>query len=509
MQLLIVLLIAAASALAGIAVGWFLRFIIALGKRGSMELEIKEMMLSAREKAEKITKEAERKAEEILNESKDSIKKEEERLQKTEDRLIAKEGLLDNRQIDLDAEAESQKEKYAEIEKIRAELENKNEEMIEELQKVSGMSRNEAKDIILKQLEKDYAEDLIVRLQKLEMSNKEKLEAKAKEILATAIQRLGTTTPADLFSSVVDLPSDEVKGKIIGKEGRNIKTFERLTGVEVIVDDTPAVITLSSFDPVRREIAKIALQSLISDGRIQPAKIEQSIQKAKDEITQTIKKQGEKAAYECGVFNLDPKLLMILGRLHYRTSYGQNVLQHSVEMAHLSGMIAEEIGADVKIAKAGALLHDIGKAVDHEIAGSHLEIGRRILQKFGVDERVIKAMQAHHEDYPFETLESVIVYVTDSISGGRPGARRDNAENYIKRLEDLEAIADSFDGVNKSYALQAGREIRVFVKPDEISDFEASKLAKEIAKKIENELKYPGEIKITVIRENKITEYAR
>lgn len=509
MQLLIVLLIAAASALAGIAVGWFLRFIIALGKRGSMELEIKEMMLSAREKAEKITKEAERKAEEILNESKDSIKKEEERLQKTEDRLIAKEGLLDNRQIDLDAEAESQKEKYAEIEKIRAELENKNEEMIEELQKVSGMSRNEARDIILKQLEKDYAEDLIVRLQKLEMANKEKLEAKAKEILATAIQRLGTTTPADLFSSVVDLPSDEVKGKIIGKEGRNIKTFERLTGVEVIVDDTPAVITLSSFDPVRREIAKIALQSLIADGRIQPAKIEQSIQKAKDEITQTIKKQGEKAAYECGVFNLDPKLLMILGRLHYRTSYGQNVLQHSVEMAHLAGMIAEEIGADVKIAKAGALLHDIGKAVDHEIAGSHLEIGRRILQKFGVDERVIKAMQSHHEDYPFETLESIIVYVTDSISGGRPGARRDNAENYIKRLEDLEAIADSFDGVNKSYALQAGREIRVFVKPDEISDFEASKLAKEIAKKIENELKYPGEIKITVIRENKITEYAR
>ncbi len=509
MQLLIVLLIAAASALAGIAVGWFLRFIIALGKRGSMELEIKEMMLSAREKAEKITKEAERKAEAILNESKESIKKEEERIQKTEDRLIAKEALLDNRQVDLDAEADSQKEKYAEIEKIRAELENKNEEMIEELQKVSGMSRNEARDIILKQLEKDYAEDLIVRLQKLEMSNKEKLEAKAKEILATAIQRLGTTTPADLFSSVVDLPSDEVKGKIIGKEGRNIKTFERLTGVEVIVDDTPAVITLSSFDPVRREIAKIALQSLITDGRIQPAKIEQAIQKAKDEISQTIKKQGEKAAYECGVFNLDPKLLMILGRLHYRTSYGQNVLQHSIEMAHLAGMIAEEIGADVKIAKAGALLHDIGKAVDHEIAGSHLEIGRRILQKFAVDERVIKAMQAHHEDYPFETVESVIVYVTDSISGGRPGARRDNAENYIKRLEDLEAIADSFDGVNKSYALQAGREIRVFVKPDEISDFEASKLAKEIARKIEHELKYPGEIKITVIRENKITEYAR
>lgn len=509
MPLLVVLLIAVASGIAGIGVGWFLRFIIALGKRGSMELEIKEMLLTAREEAEKITSEAERKANEIQRESKEEIKKEEDRLQKKEDRLIDKESLLDKRQVDLDDEAESQKTRELELAKIQEDLQEKIKETTEKLQHISNLSADEAKQILLNQLEKEYEEDLKIRLQKIETYNKEKIEEKTKEILASTIQRLGTAVPSDLFSTVVDLPNDEIKGKIIGKEGRNIKTFERLTGVELIIDDTPAVITLSSFDPVRREIAKIALEKLISDGRIQPAKIEQVIEKAREEVSANIKKQGEKAAYECGIFDLDPKILMILGRLHYRTSYGQNVLQHSVEMAHLAGMIAEEIGADVKIAKAGALLHDIGKAVDHEVAGSHVEIGRRILQKFNVDERIIVAMQAHHEDYPFETLESVIVYVTDAISGGRPGARRDSAENYIKRLEDLEAIAKSFEGIEKSYALQAGRELRIFVRPEQIGDVEATKLARNIAKKISEELKYPGEIKITVIRENKIIEYAR
>lgn len=509
MPLLVVLLIAIASGIAGIGVGWFLRFIIALGKRGSMELEIKEMLLTAREEAEKITSEAERKANEIQRESKEEIKKEEDRLQKKEDRLIDKESLLDKRQVDLDDEAESQKTRELELAKIQEDLQEKIKETTEKLQHISNLSADEAKQILLNQLEKEYEEDLKIRLQKIETYNKEKIEEKTKEILASTIQRLGTAVPSDLFSTVVDLPNDEIKGKIIGKEGRNIKTFERLTGVELIIDDTPAVITLSSFDPVRREIAKIALEKLISDGRIQPAKIEQVIEKAREEVSANIKKQGEKAAYECGIFDLDPKILMILGRLHYRTSYGQNVLQHSVEMAHLAGMIAEEIGADVKIAKAGALLHDIGKAVDHEVAGSHVEIGRRILQKFNVDERIIVAMQAHHEDYPFETLESVIVYVTDAISGGRPGARRDSAENYIKRLEDLEAIAKSFEGIEKSYALQAGRELRIFVRPEQIGDVEATKLARNIAKKISEELKYPGEIKITVIRENKIIEYAR
>jgi len=509
MQLIIVLLIAAASGLAGIAVGWFLRFIIALGRRGSMELEIKEMMLTAREQAEKITSLAEKKAETIIAESRAQAKKEEDRFQKTEDRLINKETLLDKRQIDLDAEFENYKVKHTEIADLRVKLENEIDKKTEELQKMSDITSEEAKKMLLAQLEKDYAEDLAVRIQKLTTANRESIDKKAKEILAMAIQRLGTAVPADLFSSIIDLKNEEIKGKIIGKEGRNIKTFERLTGVEILIDDTPGIITLSSYDPVRREIAKVALEGLIQDGRIQPAKIEHYIEKAQKEVGEIIRKQGEKAAYECGVFDLDTKLLIILGRLHYRTSYGQNILQHSIEMAHLAGMIAEELGADVKIAKAGALLHDIGKAIDHEVAGSHLEIGRRILQKFNVDEKIIQAMQSHHETYPFETVESVIVYVCDHISGGRPGARRDNAENYIKRLSDLEAIANSFEGVVKSYAIQAGREIRIFVNPEAVSDAEAAKIARNIALKIEKEIKYPGEIRITVIRENKIVEFAR
>lgn len=509
MQLLIVLLIALAACLAGIAIGWFLRFIIALGKRGSMELEIKEMMLSAREDAEKILSEANDEASDILKEAKDEVKKEEEKLQKTEDRLINKENLLDRRQSDIDSESESLKEKNKEIEKLEEDLEEIKNKKIEDLQKISKLTNDEAKEILLKEIENQFEEDLKIRIQKLEYSNKEEIQKRAKDILTMAIQRLATNVSSDIFTSIVDLPSDELKGKIIGKEGRNIKTFERETGVELIIDDTPAIITISGFDPVRREIAKLALQNLIADGRIQPVKIEQIIEKAKESINTIIKEKGEKAAFECGVFNLDPRILLILGRLHFRTSYGQNVLQHSIEMAHLAGMIAEEVGADVKIAKAAALLHDIGKAVDHEVSGSHVEIGRRILQKFGADEQIIKGMQAHHEEYPFETVESVIVYVTDSISGGRLGARRDTIENYIKRLEDLEAIANSFDGVDKSYALQAGREVRVFVTPGKISDIESHNLAKNIAKRIEDEIKYPGEIKITVIRENRIIEYAR
>jgi ribonuclease Y len=314
---------------------------------------------------------------------------------------------------------------------------------------------------------------------------------------------------SDVLTTAVTIPSDEIKGKIIGKEGRNIRAFERVAGVELIVDDTPGSITISAFDPVRRNIAKLALENLIADGRIQPVKIEEMVDKAKNEINKIIKDQGEKAVYECGVFNLDPRIISILGRLHFRTSYGQNVLRHSIEMAHIAGMLAQELGADIQIAKAGALLHDIGKAVDHEIQGTHVDIGRRILQKFGADERIVKAMEAHHEEYPYETVESILVQVADAISGGRPGARRDSVENYIKRLEELEKIATSFTGVEKAYALQAGREIRVFVYPDAISDLESKKLARELAVRIENELKYPGEIKVNVIRESRVIEYAR
>ncbi len=371
------------------------------------------------------------------------------------------------------------------------------------------MSEEDAKNSLLSSMEKKYEEDILGRMKKLEESGEERLEHRAKEILATSIQRLSTSVAPDIMSTILSIPSDEMKGKIIGKEGKNIKAFERVTGVEVMVDDTPGIITISSFDPIRRQVARVALENLLLDGRIQPAKIEKIVEKAQLDINKIIKEKGEQAAYECGVINLDPRVIAILGRLHFRTSYGQNVLQHSIEMSLLAGMIAEELGANVQIAKTAALVHDIGKALDHEVSGTHVEIGKRILQKFGVNETIVKAMQSHHEEYPYESIEAIIVQVADTISGGRPGARSDSIENYIKRLEELEATANSFSGVEKSYALQAGREIRVFVTPEQISDIEAKKLARDIADKIESDLKYPGEIKVTLIRENRIIEYAR
>ena len=483
-----------AAGLAGIAMGWFLRFIISLGKKGSMELEIKEMLLSAREEAEKITSEAEKEASETLKSAKQEAKDLEEKFEKTEERLITKESYLDKRQIDIDKEADEVRNKEKEIDELEKKLKELEEERIDALEKISDISKDDAKSELVDLIEKNSEEDLLIRLQKLEIAGKEKLEEKARDILSTAIHRLGNSVSSDIFSTTVEIPSEDIKGKIIGKEGRNIKTFEKATGVEVIIDDTPGSVSISSFDPVRRQIAKVALEALVGAGKIQPAKIEEEVEKSKKEINKVIKEKGEQAAYECGIFNLDPRIIAILGRLHFRTSYGQNVLKHSIEMSHLSGMLAEELGADVKVAKAGALLHDIGKAVDHEVPGSHVEIGRRILQKFGADENVIKAMQAHHEEYPYETVESIIVQVADSISGSRPGARRDTVENYLKRLEDLESIAKGFPGIEKSYAIQAGREIRIFVEPDEVSDLEAKNLARDIALKIEKDLKYPGEI---------------
>jgi len=509
MPLKIVILLAAVAGLAGIAIGYYLRLIISLGKKGSMELEIKQMMLEAKEQAKKIIEESEKKSAETLENARAEIREKDEKNLKTEERLVKKEDLLDKRQTDLDKEAEELKLKISEVKKIKEKVDELEKSKKTDLEKISKMTLDEARGVILSMAEKQFEEDILVRMQKMESEGQDKLEKKAQEILTTSIQRLGNSVSADVLTTTVNIPSDELKGKIIGKEGRNIKAFERVTGVEVIVDDTPGAITLSSFDPVRRQVARVALENLVIDGRIQPAKIEKEVEKAQEEINKIIKEKGTQAAYECGVFNLDPRILQILGRLHFRTSYGQNVLQHSIEMAHIAGMIAEELGANVAVAKAGALLHDIGKAVDHEVQGSHVEIGRRILQKFGASEEIVKAMQAHHEEYPYETLESRIVQTADAISGARPGARRDTVENYLKRLQDLEAISNSFKGVEKSYALQAGREIRVFVKPEEVGDLEAKKMARDIALRIENELKYPGEIKVTLIRENRVVEYAR
>ncbi len=358
-------------------------------------------------------------------------------------------------------------------------------------------------------MEEQYRDDLIQKLRKLESENKEEIDRKAREILTMSIQRYAGSHIADATTTIVSLPSDELKGKIIGKEGRNIKTIERLTGVDIIIDDTPETLVISGFDPVRRQIAKLALEKLIADGRIHPARIEEMVEKAKAEINEKIKEAGEAALFETGTGMADPKLVYLLGRLAFRTSFGQNVLLHSIEMTHVSGMLAAEIGADVMVAKKGALFHDIGKAVDHEVQGTHVEIGRKILQKFSMDERVIRAMESHHEEYPYSTLESRIVQAADAISAARPGARRDTVEIYLKRLEDLERIAGSFEGVEKSYAIQAGRELRIFVTPTKIDDLAAMQLARDIAKKVEAEMKYPGEIKVNVIRETRAIEYAR
>lgn len=474
-----------------------------------MELDIQRLELTAKEEAKAIIEGAEEKAAEILYKAQSELKERENRLKNTEDRLVKKEELLDKRQIDLEEEVEHVKQKSVEASQLKEKIDQILQAKTTELAQISHLSPTEAKEELLKIIEKEYEEDFLVRMNKLESQGAEKFENRAREIISSAIQRLAVSISGEIMATTVPLASDELKGKIIGKEGRNIKAFERATGVEVIVDDTPHSITLSSYDPVRRAVAKLALDNLIADGRIQPAKIEEFVANAEAEVNKIIKEKGEEAALECEVYNLDPKLISILGRLHFRSSYSQNVLKHSVEMAHIAGMLAEELGANVQVAKAGALLHDIGKALDHEVAGTHVEIGRRILQKFGVSEEVIKAMQAHHGEYPYETIESVIVQTADAISGGRPGARRDNLENYLKRLSDLEAIATSFEGVEKAYALQAGREIRVFVTPDKVSDLEAKKMAREIALRIESELKYPGEIKVNVIREARSVEFAR
>ena len=500
----------------GFVVGYVIRILVALSTKNSLELNAKKIKTIAKEEAVSIISKAQDEAINIISNSKKEIKEKEENIQKNEDRLIKKEQLVDSRQVDLDRElkkiediaqknilkSENLIEREKNVEKLEAEKSL-------EIQRISKLTEEEAKTILFNKIEKESEEDLLSRINKFDLFAEDTLEDKAKEILTTTVQRLASSVNGEMFSSMVTIPSEDIKGKVIGKEGRNIKTFEKETGVEVLVDEDQGFISLSCFDPIRRQVAKIALEALIADGRIQPARIEKEVEIAKDLIIKETKKLGDKACFETGVIGLDPRISTILGRLQYRTSYGQNVLQHSIECAHLAGMLAEELGADVTVAKAGALLHDIGKALDHEVSGSHVDIGKKLLEKFNVDKKIIQAMQSHHDEYPYETLEARIVQTADALSGGRPGARSDTLENYIKRLNDLEDIANSFGGVDKSYALQAGREIRVFVSPEKVSDYDAKNMARNIAIKIEKELRYPGEIKITVIRENKITEIAR
>lgn len=503
------LLLLAVTGLVGMGAGYVLRWLVGLSQKGSAELAIKQIMLDAREAADKLITEAEKKAGVIDNAAKEELNQKEEALIQKDKRIGEKEQYLDRRQLDIDREAERIKAQIEEVKAIKVKAEAMLADRQKAIEDVAKMTEEDAVAKLMKAVEDKHEEDMMVRIQKLEIDGKERLEQKAKDILTASIHRLGNAVQTDILTTNVPLPNEEIKGKIIGKEGRNIRTFERATGVDILLDEQPGMIVISCFDPIRRQVARIALETLIVDQRIQPAKIEEVVEKSKNEVTKIMKQKGEEALYEVGLTGFDPKLVAILGRMHFRTSYGQNVLYHSVEMAHIAGVMAAELGADVKVAKAGALFHDIGKAVDHAIQGTHVEIGRRILEKFGVDKRVILAMQAHHDEYPYETVESYIVQVADAISGGRPGARRDSVENYIKRLTELEGIATSFPGVEKAYAIQAGRELRVFVKPDDMTDLQARELARNVALRVENELKYPGEIKVNVIRELRAIEFAR
>lgn len=501
--------IALGAIILGISVGYIFRIIIATFKKKSLEITVKQKMLQTREEAQRIIKNAQDEATKV-RESIDAYERDKHlNLKSTEERLIKREEMLDKRQQDLDTNFLEANIKLEELEvSKRAVLEAAMQKQYE-LERLGGLTREEARTMLFEEVEQEFQDDLLVRMQKLDAFGKEKLDRRAQEIMITTMQRYANSSIADKTVTTVTIPNEDIKGKIIGKEGRNIRTFESATGVELIVDDTPGKITLSSFDPIRRQIARVALENLISDGRIQPARIEESVEKAKKDIDNIIRQKGEEAVRTVGIYDLDPRIVAILGRLHFRTSYSQNVLAHSIEMAHLAGMIADEIGADTYIAKAGALVHDIGKALDHEIQGTHVKIGMRLLQKFGTDTRIIDAMKSHHEEFPYETVESIIVQIADALSGGRPGARNDSIENYIRRLSELEAIANTFKGVEKSFAIQAGREIRVFVHPEHVSDYEAKTMAREMAVRIERELGFPGEIKIHIIRETRIIDYAR
>lgn len=475
-----------------------------VGKRKKTE-ESDDIVHSARIRAHEI----EEKAFQQIEKMKKDAEKREERIGQTEDRLFKKEENLARKEEDVKKETISTREKEKEVSLYKEKLEEKEEHLEKEKEKYLGVNKEQLLRGMMTKLEKEYESVLLSRLYKLSRDGEKMLEEKAKDIMVNSVYRLANTEVASFTTSQIEIDDPEIKGKIIGKEGRNIKSFERATGVDLLIDEGPNILVVSCFDPVRRAIAKNALEMLIKDGRIQPAKIEECVEKAKRDIGIFMKKKGEEAVMECGLIGVPDALIPLLGRLYFRTSYGQNVLNHSVEMAHIAGLLATELGADVHVAKAGALLHDIGKAVDHEIKGTHVEIGRKILTKYGMSEKIIKAMQSHHEEYPYETVESVLVQVADAISGGRPGARRDTVDRYIERLSDLESIALAFSGIEKVYALQAGREIRIFVSPALVSDLEAHTLARAIAEKVEEELRFPGEIKITVIRESQAIEFAR
>lgn len=493
----------------GSALGYWARQSLAKKRAGTIEQTLQKKVDKVKQESELILTGAKEKAQGILVASKKETEERFQNILSTERLLLKRENFLEQRTLESEEQQKDFQEKVEKLKEVKENLENLRKEALEKLENIAGLKKSEAKAEMLLALEREYEAEVSEKIRKLEIDGESRYEKKAKEILATAIQKYGLSQAQEITTTTFNLPSEEIKGRIIGKEGRNIRTLERMTGVEIVVDETPESVIISGFDPVRRQVAKMALEKLIKDGRIQPARIEEKVAEAQKEIISQMKEAGETAVYDVGLLGLDPRLVQLLGRLKFRTSYGQNVLLHSIEVAHLSAALAAEIGADVQVCKKAGLLHDIGKAVDQEVEGSHIEIGIKILEKFGAEKEVIQAMKAHHEDYPYETIEAVLIQTADQISGARPGARKDTIENYLRRLADLENIALSFGGVEKAWALQAGREIRVFVKPEQIDDFGAQKLAKELAKRIQDELRYPGEVKVNVIRETRVIEYAK
>ncbi len=514
MMMIAVAVIAAVVALIiGSLLGWNRRKSVAEKEISSAEEEATRIINEAIKSAENKKREAMVEAkEEILKQRSEYEKEVKERradLQKQERRLQQKEENIDRKTDAIEKKEESLAEKHAQLDKQKEEIQLIRKSQTEMLERISGFTAEEAKAYLIEQVETEVTHETAMKIKEIESRAKDEADAKAKEIIATAIQRCAADQVSEITVSVVPLPNDEMKGRIIGREGRNIRTLETMTGVDLIIDDTPEAITVSCFEPVRREIARLALEKLIADGRIHPTRIEEMVEKAKREVDAVIKSEGERATFETGVRGLHPELVKMLGRLHYRTSYGQNVLRHSIEVSQLAGMMAAELGADVQAAKRAGLLHDLGKSVDHEMEGSHVALGVEFARKYHEKEDIVHAIQAHHGDVEPKTLVACLVQAADAISAARPGARRENLENYIKRLEQLESIASSFPGVEKSYAIQAGREVRVMVKPEEVSEDQMVLLARNLAKKIEDEMEYPGQIKVNILRETKAVEYAK
>ena len=512
------------SLVIGLAAGLFIGILACILYRNKKAKDDKEKIANAEEEALRIINDAIKSAEskkreatleakeEILRSRKEYEKEEKERradLQKQERRLQQKEENIDRKTDAIEKKEEALAQKHAALDKENEEIKIIKRSQTEMLERISGFTADEAKKYLIEQVESEVTHETALKIKEIEARAKDEADQYAREIVASAIQRCAADHVAEITVSVVPLPNDEMKGRIIGREGRNIRTIETLTGVDLIIDDTPEAITVSCFEPVRREVARLALEKLIADGRIHPTHIEEMVAKARREVDAVIKSEGERAVLETGVRGLHPELVKLLGRLHYRTSYGQNVLQHSIEVAHLAGMMAAELGADVATAKRAGLLHDIGKAVDHELEGTHVALGVEFLRKYHEREDVIHAVQAHHNDVESQTVVACLVQAADAISAARPGARRENIENYIKRLEKLEEITGSYPGVETSYAIQAGREVRVMVKPEQVSEDDMVILARELAKRIESELEYPGQIKVHVLRETKVIEYAK